>query len=73
MLIGGAFCASDQLYVKAAGEPTAPGPMLTTLNFKESPRHMAGKGGVAPIVNCGTTVTHIIADPEHADVFPVTV
>ena len=73
MLIGGAFNASVQLYVNAEGGPTASELTLTMLNLSESPMHMAGNGGVTFIVNCGTTVTHTIAEPEHTAVAPVTV
>jgi hypothetical protein len=62
-----------QRYLNADVGPTAKLLTLVILNLIESPKHMAGNGGIAFILNCGTTVTPIMADPEHIAVFPVTV
>jgi len=52
MLIGGASSASVQLYVNAdAGPTTFAVAMFTTLSLIESPRHIAGSGGVTFMLN----------------------
>ena len=62
-----------QRYLNAEVGPTAKLLTLVMLSLMESPKHMAGKGGMAFMVNCGTTVTPTIEDPEQMAVLPVTV
>ena len=52
---------------------TANVPMFVVLRVTESPKQIIGCTGETAIVNCGITVTHVIAEPEQTAVEPVTV